>query len=81
MTLERWNWKTRKYENYDVPDSWCVKTFVPDLDTVVDCASCGTGVPFGLCYTSLEIHNAVGFGYAVCAECYEKEIKRRTDND
>ena len=80
MTLRRWNWKKRKYEDYDVPDSWCVHTFVNDLDTFVDCASCGEGVPFGLSYTSMEIHNSMGFGYAVCDECYQKEIARRYDN-
>ncbi len=80
MTLKRWNWKKREYENYDVPDSRCVKTFVADLDTIIDCASCGNGIPYGCSYTSMEIHNAMGLGYAVCDECYEKEEKRRKEN-
>ena len=80
MTLKRWNWRKRKYENYDVPDSWCVKTFVNDLDTVVNCAHCGNGVPFGITYTSMEIHTGIGIGYAVCDECHEKELNRRFGN-
>ena len=80
MTLKRWNWKKRKYENYDVPDNRCVKTFVADLDTFVDCACCGKCLPYGLTYTSMEIHTDMGMGYAVCDECYEKEMKRRHGN-
>lgn len=75
--LKRWNWKKREYEDYEVPDNWFVATFAFDLDTAVDCASCGNGVPYGLTYTSMEIHTDMGIGYSVCHECHEEECKRR----
>ena len=77
MVLKRWNWKKRKYEDYEVPDDWHIYTLVYDLDTFVDCASCGKGVPYGLTYTSMEIHTDMGMGYALCDECHEKELNRR----
>lgn len=78
--LQRWNWKKHQYEEYEVPDNWFVTTIAFDLDTFVDCASCGKGVPYGLTYTSMEIHTDMGMGYCVCQECYDEEWKRRTKN-
>ena len=75
--LQRWNWKEHKYEDYVVPDNWYVATYAFDLDTCIDCASCGKSVPYGLTYTSMEIHTDMGIGYAVCDECHEEECKRR----
>lgn len=75
--LKRWNWKKREYEDYEVPDNRFVATFAFDMDTGVDCASCGKCVPYGLTYTSMEIHTEIGMGYCVCQECYEGECKRR----
>lgn len=77
MTLKRWNVGKRQYENYDVPDSRRVATFRNDMNEIVDCASCGKSIPYGLSYTSIEFHTAMGFGFCVCDECYEKEIARR----
>lgn len=45
------------------------------MDEVVNCARCGKKIKYGDCYTSKQIHNDFGFGYAVCPECYEKEWK------
>lgn len=46
-----------------------------DFSTVVDCAECGCEVVFGESYCSRLIHNELGFGYAVCARCYEDELR------
>lgn len=31
---------------------------------------------YGEMYTSREVHTAYGFGFAVCAECYDDETDR-----
>ena len=71
--LQRWNWKKREYEDYEIPDNWLVATYAFDMDTGIDCASCGKVVPYGLMYTSMEIHTEMGMGYCVCQECHEEE--------
>ena len=73
MTLRKWNYKTRDYEPYEVPDEWNVKTFSMDMDEIVNCPNCGRTLTFGETYTSMQIHAALGMGYGVCRECYEKE--------
>jgi hypothetical protein len=77
MRLKRWNYMLADYEDYEIPDNWSVYTFVPGLDTFVDCAHCGKSLPYGASFTSMEIHNNMGFGYAVCEDCYNKEAERR----
>ena len=49
--------------------------YTPNMDTVINCASCGKKLAFGDSYTSRCIHNATGFGYAVCAGCNDKEFE------
>ena len=77
--LNRWNWKTRAYEPHELPDSRKATVYVSDPDTLVDCASCGVSLPYGEAYVSCEIHTATGFGYAVCKDCYEEEIRREKE--
>ena len=48
-----------------------------DMSTVVNCAQCGKELVYADSYTSLEVQTPLGFGYAVCADCYEKEWQRR----
>lgn len=85
--LQRFNEKERVYEPYQVPDDWYVSTYETDMDTTVNCCQCGRKVPFGECYTSMQVQTAVGFGYAVCGECYygkewpEREEARRGDTE
>ena len=73
MRLIRWNNKTKEYEPYEVPNDWNVKTYCEDMGAIVNCACCGKRLPFGKCYTSREIHTGLGFGYAVCGDCYFHE--------
>lgn len=75
--LRRWNWRTHEYEDYEVPDNWFVTTYAYDMDTIIDCASCGKGYPNALMYSSQEIHTEIGFGYLVCYKCHEQECIRR----
>ena len=77
MILQKWNGKEHKYEDYEIPDEWNVKTYSRNMKERINCAQCGKEINFGDCYTSLEIHTEIGFGYAVCEKCYAKEWKRR----
>ena len=76
MKLGKWNYKTKKYDKIQVPDNWNVKTYVGDLNQVINCAQCGKEVVAGDTYTSKEIHTKYGIGFMVCEECYNKEIER-----
>ena len=71
--MQKWDFKTRKYEPYNIPEAWSCKTFSMDMDEIVNCPHCGREVTFGECYTSRQIHTEHGMGYAVCEECYEAE--------
>jgi len=73
LKVQKWNFKTREYEPYEVPDNWNIKTFSLDMDEIVNCPHCGREIRFGDGYTSRMIHTKHGMGFAVCAECYSKE--------
>lgn len=67
----KWNFKTKKYEPYELPDgvisSWC------PMDKVITCAECKKKMLYGDGYTSRRIHTVNGIGYVVCEQCYDKE--------
>lgn len=73
--MQRWNLKMKKYELYEVPENWNVPIYTDDMNEIVNCARCGKLISFGLCYTSRQIHNHVGFGYAVCPRCNDRELE------
>lgn len=78
MKLSKWNYDTKEYDDYEVPDDWkCKLSYAMDMDEIVNCPHCGKEVKYGDCYTSLEIHSKSGLGFSVCDKCYEEEIKRR----
>lgn len=77
MKMLNWNNEKGEYELYDVPADWECKLYEDDLNQKINCASCGKEERFGECYPSMEIHDVWGLGYAVCPECYQKEIERR----
>ena len=72
---QKWNYKTHLYEPYTLPLNSTM--FQNEMNTVVACAGCGCQMKYGDSYTSLEIHNSMGMGYAVCEKCYDDEWKRR----
>ena len=74
MMLQRWNYTSKRYEPFEVPDDREVTTLA-DAKTEISCACCGARLPFELSYTSLEIHTPSGIGYAVCRMCHESEIR------
>mgnify|MGYP000845751845 FL=1 len=70
----RYNTKLHKYEDIILPDE--CRTYEDDMEKMVPCAQCGRMFKFSEMYTSREVHTAHGFGYAVCAECYDGETDR-----
>ena len=77
MSMNRWNYKTHKYDSYEVPLNWICTTYSPNMSAIVNCPHCGKEFEFGEGYTSMEIHTESGFGYTVCPDCYEDEWIRR----
>ena len=75
--IRKFNWKTREYEKYDVPEGANIALIRKDMESPIQCAGCFKTLKFGASYTSQELHNPVGFAYCVCGECHEKELKRR----
>ena len=77
MIVGKWNYETRDYDPYRIPEDWHTPLYSDDMDEKVNCCQCGEIVRFGDTYTSQEIHNRLGFGFNVCEDCHEREIERR----
>ena len=77
MLLRKWNYDIHEYEPYSVPDEWDCRYSGFDMEEVINCCQCGKEVTFGECYSSQEVHSLMGFGYMVCEECHEVEMKLR----
>ena len=77
--LPKWNYELHEYEPMIVPAKWNCKMFSNDMSEIVRCPHCGASLPFGDTFTSLEVHNEVGMGYAVCPGCHREEIKRKLE--
>lgn len=77
----KWNYKIKRYDIYNLPDNWNIKLYTDDMDEIINCCQCGAAVKFGECYTSLEVHNNYGLGFAVCDECYRKEWERKNESE
>lgn len=75
--IKKWNSEERIYEPYIVPEDWKICLYTNDFEKEINCCQCGKKTTYGDCYTSLEVHNDFGLGFAVCDECYEKEWERR----
>lgn len=74
--MKRFNYKTRKYEEYNVPEGWNVGQYSIDLEEVINCAGCGSPIKIAEKYRSIEIHNEKGQEYAVCKRCFRDEWVR-----
>lgn len=77
MTVSRWDWEKERYNTEIIPDDRKISLYSDDMDKQIQCVTCGTWVRFGDTYTSMEIHNFMGFGFMVCEECHGREMVRR----
>ena len=73
----RWDYLDHCYYRVTKPANWKCSIYESDLDTIVNCIECGKKIKFGDSFTSMEYHTEIGFGYAVCEHCYNKEWERR----
>ncbi len=72
----KWDPAKMEYKDCEIPDGSVVYV---GMDEIIECAQCGKHVFFGDCYTSDQIHTTIGFGYAVCEKCYEKELRKERE--
>lgn len=74
---KEWLPKYRIYIGYDLPEK--ATLFSEDVEEEIQCARCSKEMLYGEGYTSKLIHGGMGFGYSVCAECYQKEWEIEKD--
>lgn len=67
IRARKYNVELHEYEDILLPDE--CRLYEEDMEKMVPCAQCGRLHKYGEMYTS-------GFGYAVCAECYDGETDR-----
>ena len=75
--MNRRDWTTHECVEYEIPDNWIVSSYETDVNTVVNCATCGKSLTYGDAWLSWEIFDDRGLAYAVCKECFDEECKRR----
>ena len=71
---ERFNRGSGKYEPYTLPKGAVM--YCENMVQTVACRSCGKPLVYGESYTSLEINNKYGIGFAVCDKCFRQEVER-----
>lgn len=75
MTLKKWNFETEEYTDIELPKNYVCPLYCSDMNTQINCASCGGLISYGSAYTSRELFNSTGiFGMPVCQTCYLNEI-------
>lgn len=74
IRARKYNVELHEYEDILLPDE--CRLYEEDMGKIVPCAQCGRLHKYGEMYTSIEVHNAYGLGYAVCRECHDGELDR-----
>ena len=69
-----WQADKAKYVPYDLPDGAVI---IANSGDEITCAKCGKKIKYDTSYCSRNIHNELGIGYAVCSDCYAKELVER----
>lgn len=78
--MKKYNYETKKYEEYSVPANWTVGPYSHDQEKLTDCACCGVPMKISQKYRSLEIVDDRGREYAVCKRCFKEEWVRKQMN-
>lgn len=82
MKAGKWNYKKRKYDDYNLPEGACLCSLSSDdMDKEIACAQCGQRMLSGDGYMSRQIHAKNAFGYLVCERCYDKERQEEQENE
>ena len=75
--LNKWNYKTHSYISEIIKGDYLFSLYETDMEKRVNCPHCKKEIRYGESYVSLEYHNEIGIGMAVCEKCYNEEWKRR----
>lgn len=78
--IYKYNHTIRRYYMVTIPGEWKISQYENDMNTVVNCVSCGKEIRFGDGYISRRYHDAMGFGFCECADCYDRYF-RESDNE
>ena len=73
--IQKWDYPSHSYLSIPITsrEPLNIKTYSEDMNEIVNCCQCLKRVRYGDTYTSKEIHTNLGFGFAVCEDCYEEE--------
>jgi hypothetical protein len=77
MIAGKWNYKTRQYDEYQLPDGCKI---IAVNSEKIPCCQCGKIHKFGEMFTSKEIHDFIGLGYPTCKKCYKLERDRQKES-
>jgi hypothetical protein len=77
MKAKKWNYKTKKYDDYELPGKTLLFSY--DMEKEITCAQCGKNMKYGEGFASREIHTSQGLGYPVCGDCYKIEILKKSN--
>lgn len=84
MIIQRFNVKTKQYEDCRLPNTWRIKLICDNDNEKLNCVNCGKEITFSKSYTSMRYHNNYGIGYLECENCYFSYmpiyIKYKEDN-
>ena len=77
--IQKWDYSSHSYSTIPLISRTPLnlKTYSEDINEMVNCCQCLKKIKYGDTYTSKEIHTDLGFGFAVCEDCYEKEWERK----
>jgi len=75
-SIKKWDFRTKKYKQYK-PTGKRLALYSNKMEELIDCADCGKELEYGDGYTSKAIHTEMGFGYSVCEDCYDRELKAK----
>ena len=77
--IKKWDYLSHSYFSIPITsrERLNIKTYSEDMNEIVNCCQCLKKIRYGDTYTSNEINTDLGFGFAVCEDCYEKEWERK----
>ena len=72
--IQKWDYPSHSYFSIPITsrEPLNIKTYSEDMNEIVNCCQCLKKVKFEDTYTSNEIHTDLGFGFAVCEDCYKE---------
>lgn len=74
----KWDFGKKEYQETKIPNGSSVYEY--DTKKIITCASCEKPITYGESYPSKAIYDDMGFAYAVCSDCMEKEWRELIKN-